>query len=142
MLPDYSASSYMIPAANPCGQCPPCMGMMPAYTCPFAANTGYITAPGYRIPNLPESWSFGPFKIEWSFDGESINLVVKMFEKAIRDLVLTLSKPSVTISTTIGDSTINLKINADFIKNQVSIAGAVCIDTVCTTFNNTVIASW
>jgi hypothetical protein len=97
---------------------------------------------GSLIPTLPNYWDLGPIKIEWSFDGKSINAILKVFEKAVREVVLSMAKPMVSITTEIGDTTINLKVNADFVSNFVAISGAVCFDTVCTTFNNTVIARW
>lgn len=121
------------------------------FNCPYANNDMYRTAnmpnmpmsPNPSIlPTLPNSWDLGPIKIEWAFDGSSINMILSMFEKAVKDVVLSMAKPMVSITTDIGDTTINLKVNADFVNNFVAISGAVCFDTVCTTFNNTVIARW
>jgi hypothetical protein len=117
---------------------------------PYSAPAPYMsTAPINNSPvvesqmfNVPDSWSFGPLRIEWSFDGESINMALKMFENAVRDILLTLSKPSVTITTTLGAATINLTINADFIKRQISVSGVTCYETICNAFNNTIIATW
>lgn len=92
--------------------------------------------------NIPDSWTFGPLKIEWSFNGESISVALKMFENAIREFLLTLSNPRVNVTTTLGDATINLVVDADFVKNRISLSGAFCVDTTCTTFNNTIIAKW
>lgn len=92
--------------------------------------------------HIPDFWTFGPLKIEWSFSGESINVIFKAFEEAVQNVILTLSDPTLSFTTTLGNTTINLKVNADFIKNEISINGAACFDTVCTTFNNTVIARW
>ncbi|MDP4089893.1 MAG: hypothetical protein Q8930_11565 [Bacillota bacterium] len=117
--------------------------------CPCCEQPPCMRSPQYReysdpepLVKLPDSWTFGPLKIEWAFSGESINVVLKAFEEAVKDVILSLSKPSLTITTSIGETTINLKINADFTNNQITINGAACFDTVCTAFNNTVIAKW
>jgi hypothetical protein len=125
------AYNYYNPGINPYNQ-HPCMRTAPMYRYPAT----------YEDTRLPDSWSFGPLKVEWNFDGESINVIFKMFEDAVKDVVLSLSKPTVTINLTLGDSTVNLKVNADFTQKYVSISGSVCFDTICTTFNNTVVAKW
>lgn len=145
MLHRYYPNNYLDSSFDPYYEDNPYPIQAPLYYCPYAAEEYYripdmLNKQG--MPSLPNSWTFGPVKVEWTFSGESINVVLKVFEKAIRDLALTLSKPTVSITTTIGDTTINLKVSADFVKNQISLAGAICMDTVCTTFNNTVIAKW
>lgn len=128
----YYNNSFMNAGTCPCCQDPPCMRSLqfPRY----AAEDPSIT--------LPDFWTFGPLKIQWSFSGESINVILSAFEEAIKDAVLSLSKPSISFTATIGETTINLKINADFNKNEITINGAACFETICTTFNNTVIAKW
>jgi hypothetical protein len=136
-------NNYMGTGINPYYQQPQYMmrGMQPV-PCPFVPAQDYRSIDFLDIPDLPDSWSFGPLKVEWNFDGESINLIFKIFEDAVKEILLTLSKPSLSFTATLGEATLNMKVNADFIKNQISISGAVCVDTTCTTFNNTVIASW
>jgi hypothetical protein len=112
------------------------------FHCPYAPNNNYRIADEQIIPTLPNFWDLGPIKIEWSFDGKSINAVLRVFENAVKEVVLTMAKPMVTITAEIGDTTVNIKVSADFVNNYVAISGAVCFDTICTTFNNTVIARW
>lgn len=94
------------------------------------------------MPTLPDSWSFGPLTIQWSFDGNSINLVLKVLEDALENMILTMSKPTVTITTNIGNAAVNLRVDADFTNKKITLNGSACLDTVCTTFNNTLIAQW
>ncbi|WP_163193911.1 hypothetical protein [Clostridium thermarum] len=112
------------------------------FHCPYAPGNNYRMAGEQIIPNLPNSWDLGPIKIQWTFDGKSINAILRVFENAVREVVLTMAKPMVSITAEIDDTTVNLKINADFVNNYASINGAICFDTICTTFNNTVIARW
>lgn len=94
------------------------------------------------LPTLPNSWSFGALTIQWSFDGNSINCALKVLEDALENIILSMSKPSVTITTNIGNAAVNLRLAADFTSKKISLKGSVCIDTVCTSFNNTLIAQW
>ncbi|NLZ48378.1 MAG: hypothetical protein GX895_06255 [Clostridiales bacterium] len=94
------------------------------------------------IPTLPNSWSFGPLTIHWDFDGQSINMVLKVLEDALENVILSISKPTVTITTNIGNAAVNLRINADFTSKKIVLKGTICLDTVCTSFNNTTIAKW
>lgn len=141
-MEQFYPNNYMGAGMNPYYQYPQYMmrGVQSA-PCPFVYQD-YRSLDFIDIPNLPDAWSFGPLKVEWSFSGESINVVFKMFEDAVKELLLTLSNPSLSFTATLGDATLNMKVNADFIKNQLSISGAVCVDTTCTTFNNTVVATW
>lgn len=142
-MEQYYPNYYMNAGVNPYYQYPQYMmrGMQPV-SCPFIPAQDYRTPDFLDIPELPDFWTFGPLKIEWAFSGESINMVFKMFEEAVQEILITLSKPSLSFTATLGEATLSLKVNADFVKNQIAISGALCVDTTCTSFNNTVIASW